>query len=303
MSIFNWFFSKRPSVKPSSTALREAGAYREKQMPTGPAHTNHAEVPMPQRIASVDTANGDPADIRQRRHARREQLYLIIRESMTRMGVLSASYSFKVLSVDPQGMQFMVMMDMVVETNQAAPLIEKFHEMEALIFQSALSRYDITVTAVYWRTAAGRASSSASTSPVARSKPGVSPSAPDAAEALQAPPFQPSGHQGLAPSAATASSVGALRKAPFEPRFDPIEADEVTAFKQAMQAASSHSSADNSQPKTSKERGKSIVNSLTSRQSRKTLPSYTLLTGFEETQMPDPGNHPDLSRTQYGDLQ
>lgn len=299
MSIFNWFSRKRPSVKPPFTAMREAGTNREKQIPTGAAHANHADVPMPQRIARVDAANGDPADIRQRRHARREQLYLIIRESMTRMGVLSASYSFKVLSVDPQGIEFMVMMDMVVETNQAAPLIEKFHEMEALIFQSAMSRYDITVTAVYWRTAASRAA----TGSVARSKPGVSPSAPDAAEALQAPPFQPSGHQGLAPSAATASNVGAPRKAPVEPRFDPIEADEVTAFKQAMQAASSHSTADNSQLKTSKERGKAMVNSLTSRQSRKTLPSYTLLTGFEETQMPDPGNHPDLSRTQYGDLQ
>ena len=302
MSFFNWFSSKRPPVKPLAPVLRETGGHREKSMPSGAAHANHAEIPMPQRMAPVDAANGDVADVRQRRHARREQLYLIIRESMTRMGVLSASYSFKVLSVDPQGIEFMVMMDMVVATNQAAPLIEKFHEMEALIFQSALSRYDITVTAVYWRTTAGHASS-ASTSPVVRSKPGVSLFAPDAAAALQAPPFRPSGHQGLAPGAATPSNVGALRKAPADPRFDPIEADEFTAFKQAMQAATGQSSVDNSQPKTAKERGKAMVSSLTSRQSRKTLPSYTLLTGFEETQMPDLGNHPDLSRTQYGDLQ
>lgn len=308
MSFFNWFSSKRPPVKPPAPALHEAGGHREKLMPLGAAHAHHAELPMPQRMAPLDVAKGDPADIRQRRHARREQLYLIIRESMTRMGVLSASYSFKVLSVDPQGIEFMVMMDMDVEAAQAAHLIEQFHEMEMLMIQSALSRFEITVSAVYWRTAAGRrasdvsASAASTGSAAARSKPGVSPFASDAAAALQASPFRPSGYQGLAPSAATASTAGAFRKAPAAPRFDPIAADEFTAFKQAMQAASGQSSTDNSQPRTPKERGKAMVSSLTSRQSRKTLPSYTLLTGFEETQMPDPGSHPDLSRTQYGDL-
>lgn len=49
---------------------------------------------------------------RLKRHARREQLYVGIREAMTRAGVLSASYKFKVLSLDQPGDKFMVMMDL-----------------------------------------------------------------------------------------------------------------------------------------------------------------------------------------------
>ena len=44
--------------------------------------------------------------------ARRELLYAVVREAMVRAGVLSSSYKFKVLSLDPRGRQFLVMVDL-----------------------------------------------------------------------------------------------------------------------------------------------------------------------------------------------
>jgi hypothetical protein len=43
---------------------------------------------------------------------RREMLYAVVREAMVRAGVLSSTYKFKVLSLDPRGRQFMVMVDL-----------------------------------------------------------------------------------------------------------------------------------------------------------------------------------------------
>ena len=44
--------------------------------------------------------------------ARRELLYAVVRDAMTRAGVLSAGYKFKVLSLDARGRQFLVMVDL-----------------------------------------------------------------------------------------------------------------------------------------------------------------------------------------------
>jgi hypothetical protein len=76
MSFLNWF-----SEKPATDSLP----------PAGDAATS-----------------GDGS--RLKRHARREQLYVVIRDAMTRAGVLSASYKFKVLSLDQPGENFMVML-------------------------------------------------------------------------------------------------------------------------------------------------------------------------------------------------
>ena len=78
----------------------------------------------------------------------RELLYAAVREAMIRAGVLSGSYKFKVLSLDPRGEQFMVMMDLAQEFGAQA---ERLAEMEVMIAHSAKSRYNIRVTAVYWR--------------------------------------------------------------------------------------------------------------------------------------------------------
>jgi hypothetical protein len=79
---------------------------------------------------------------------RRELLYTVVRDAMVRAGVLSASYKFKVLSLDQRGRQFLVMMDLAREYGGETV---RLSEIEALIAQTAKARYDILVTAVYWR--------------------------------------------------------------------------------------------------------------------------------------------------------
>ena len=79
---------------------------------------------------------------------RRELLYAVVREAMVRAGVLSSSYKFKVLSLDPRGRQFMVMVDLA---EGAASDTSRLAEIEAMIAQSAKARYEIVVSAVYWR--------------------------------------------------------------------------------------------------------------------------------------------------------
>ncbi len=85
---------------------------------------------------------------RHKRHARREQLYVVIRDAMTRAGVLSASYKFKVLSLDQPGENFMVMMEFS-RSFDGPP--GKLAVMEGLIIKNAKALFEITVPAVYWR--------------------------------------------------------------------------------------------------------------------------------------------------------
>jgi hypothetical protein len=83
-----------------------------------------------------------------KRLERREQLYKVVRDSMTRSGILSAEYKFKVLSLDAGGGQYMVMMDC---HNPEVAVPDRLNGIEAMITKAALSGHDIEVTAMYWR--------------------------------------------------------------------------------------------------------------------------------------------------------
>lgn len=85
---------------------------------------------------------------RAERVERREQLYAVLRDAMTRAGVLSASYKFKVLSLDSRGGNYLVMIDLSSLASVDAP---RMAEIESVIAQSAKSRHEILVAAVYWR--------------------------------------------------------------------------------------------------------------------------------------------------------
>lgn len=78
----------------------------------------------------------------------RDQLYEVIREVMTRSGVLSASYKFKVLALDKQASSYLVMVDL-----SSVPTGSAFRpaDTEEKIVQRAMRRYRIAVSAVYWR--------------------------------------------------------------------------------------------------------------------------------------------------------
>jgi hypothetical protein len=197
-------------------------------------------------------------DRKVKRHARREQLYVAIRESMTRAGVLSASYKFKVLSLDQRGDQFLVMMDVAPGLGSQA---DKLAEIETLLISTAKSLFSIYVTSVYWRT---------DNRPAAANAVNFGASQPAALES-QPMPFE--------------AAKPAL-KDPGAQRFDPIHDDEMAAFKQALTAASAQ------HPATPDASGKS----------RSGLRSYTLITGFEDTEMPESSAAPALSATQYGEL-
>ncbi len=197
-------------------------------------------------------------DRKVKRHARREQLYVAIRECMTRAGVLSASYKFKVLSLDQRGDQFLVMMDVAPELGSQAV---KLTEIETLLISTAKSLFSIYVTSVYWRT---------DNLPV-----GIN-AVKSATRQPAAPGSQPLPLEVVRPAV----------KQPGAQRYDPIHDDEMAAFKLALVAASAHN------PATPDGTGKS----------RSGLRSFTLITGFEDTEMPDSSAAPALSATQYGEL-
>jgi len=261
MSFLHWFSSKPHPVKSSAAEeQKRAAAAREKSPPS-----------IPGRLPLEAAAPGDGAKLK--RHARREQLYVAIRESMTRSGVLSASFKFKVLSLDQRGNEFLVMMDLAKAFGRSS---EQLSEIETLIIQNAKARFEITVPAVYWRID--------ETAIVVKPRP-----APEAA---------PSGPAPLVDTAKPAK--------PPAPRYEPIQADEVAAFKQALMAASAQGPAAGAEANVKdkdKDKDKEKDKDAAKGKSVKSGPrSYALLTGFEDTEMPDSPSSPALSSTQYGDL-
>jgi hypothetical protein len=86
---------------------------------------------------------------RSRRILRREQLFAVVRESLIRGGVLSTSYDFKVLTLDPMGDTFLVLIDLALSAEFMSD--EYLLEIERWIQNSAESRHGMTVRSVYWR--------------------------------------------------------------------------------------------------------------------------------------------------------
>jgi hypothetical protein len=173
MSLINWL-SQKSAVKSTTSPAPEEPAASQ----TSPA-AQDSRPPQGRRAERVE---------------RREQLYAVVRHAMSSAGVLSASYKFKVLSLDSRGASFLVMMDMMSKASEDP---QRRAEIEAVIAHNAKSRFEIVVAAVYWRlsdyVAAGLSNRQAQTG-----KP----------------------------------------LAPVEParRADPINADEVLAFKNAFSA-------------------------------------------------------------------
>jgi hypothetical protein len=270
MSMFSWMF---PSPKPAKPQPESSGLSREEA--TRPARSAKDGGP-------VD--NAQPANRKSERMARRELLYSVVREAMTRAGVLSSGYKFKVLSLDPRGRQFLVMVDLARDHGGETA---RLAEIEALIAQAAKARHDILVTAVYWRmnehVAVGDLGG--------RARPGDSQPIP-----LDSQP------------AALVSSPAPLEPAParLQPqpvtrsRYEPIQPDEVAAFKEALASGVAN-------PGAAAAAAVGVAHGATARafdgSARHGPQSYTLLTGFEDTELPDQDQRtPSLSGTQYGDL-
>lgn len=259
MSILSWFTRKSAPV-PARNMDPSGLLNPEATVPLVPGRDGRQ---MPEPAPPEHAANR-----KNERMERRELLYTVVRDAMVRAGVLSASYKFKVLSLDQRGSQFLVMMDLAREFGGDTA---RLSEIEALIAQTAKSRYDIAVTAVYWRT----------NEHVAVGNPQKAAAAPRpvaaAAGARPAPATAPL-------AASTAAPRPALRPPPVP--FDPIEADEVAAFKKALSSAATGDPA--------------VPRGVPVRTGPLRRPRAD---DFADTEMPQAGPRgPDLSGTQYGDL-
>jgi len=168
--------------------------------------------------------------LRQQRSTRREMLFSLVRENMIRLGVLSSHYKFKVLTLDPAGDQFIVMMDWQAGATLAGPQFEKDCEKS---LQSLLEerRQAYKVKAVYWRGAT--ATEAVAARPPAVRAPGPAASAPaprreppaplpieqvsdDELKALQAALRQAGGSSAAAPA-----TRGGRRPPAETPDFEP----------------------------------------------------------------------------------
>lgn len=270
MSFFSWLSPARRSGKAASEP-ESSGLSRIESTKPYPGS----------RPATAQGSNAQPANRKSERMARRELLYSVVRQCMTNAGVLSTGYKFKVLSLDARGTQFLVMVDLArAHSGDTGSLAE----IEAMIAQSAKTRFDIIVTSVYWRLNEHVAVGINSGRPAApRATPVAAAPAP-AAVAPTAPTAAPAAAQ-----AAPLSRSGA--------RFEPIQNDEVEAFKRALAGGASGSDA---LVQAGGAKARDFDGSA-----HHGPQSYTLLTGFEDTELAgdDPPLRPGaLSTTQYGDL-
>ena len=317
MSLFSWFSRKPapPKAKPRSAGAEPSGLLNaDATVPLAPGRPGQ---PLLQPVPPEHAANR-----KNERMERRELLYTVVRDAMVRAGVRSASYKFKVLSLDQRGRQFLVMMDLAREYGGETA---RLSEIEALIAQTAKTRYDILVTAVYWRindhVAVGLPQKGITPTPVpsaaapqvvARNPvPAPVPAAPAPVAAPASSllfPAEPAARFPTTPTALGRTPSGTTAPAPLLPasntgpaplapasapaRFEPIEADEVAAFKRALADAAGRAPV---APAAAARPGVAV------RSGPLLPPSHS--TDFADTEMPgSDGQSTALSTTQYGEL-
>ena len=292
MTFFNWFTKKSDSTAAvrSPVTVQKAnhshGASPSALTPSLSPTPSTPSIPsFPLRPPADPTSRSE--ERKAKRHIRREQLYVTIRQAMTRSGVLSASFKFKVLSLDQHGDQFLVMMDVHPSLGLKE---EKLLQSEALVMQIAKAQFGILVTAVYWRvdTQAG----------LDKANPASEASTPNA----------------IAVCAVTATAPAAMARKLAASRFEPLDDGEMIAFRRALAAAAAHTippESDSAKTFAAPATAATVVIPESSAKSRSGLHPHTVVTGFEDTEMPELDKRaklaelaelPALSTTQYGDL-
>lgn len=143
-----------------------------------------------------DAALSGTDPLKSRRQVHREQLYQVVREVMLRAEVLAASYKFKVLSLDGEGRQYLIMIDLL-KSPSVAP--ELWLLLESKMIRNAATHHSLVVKAVYWR-------------------PGVE---------TPAMSIKPTVPERVVPTKSA-------RNTPHEAAFEPICTQEMLAFKNAL---------------------------------------------------------------------
>lgn len=254
MSLFDWFTRTKKAPKKTAAPPHTGLGHIEATAPLMPSEKIRGK--------TVPASAGHDTHHKTERLERREQLYRVVRDSMIRAGVLAASYKFKVLSLDAHGRQYLIMMDL---SNQVAGDSARLTEIENMITQAAKARHDMTVSAVYWRVNA------------------QNPAALPPTQVTSATPPRPrQATERQASHPPTAPKLPASQ----HPTYEPLQADEVAAFKRALASvtpAAAHGAS-----------GQVITSGR-----RNPAPPVE----FEDTQMVPPDEHASpLSVTQYGDL-
>ncbi len=339
MGIVNWLLGKsEPTAQPSTRPLQSdihatlADATRP-LMGARPASSGAAS-------ANAGSPAQRMEQRRTERNARRELLFQVVRESMVRVGVLSSAFKFKVLALDQRGRTFLVMIDLSAEFAGETAKLAEIEAMIAqsaknryeLVVQAVYWRFYETVSN-------GTARIAASSAPVplfgthsyTNSRPAPLSEVPYPSVPARAPVAQP---MPMARPSPTASAASAARPAPAsaakplapltartgnKPGADPLEQAEVEAFKRALASGSqpgmsiplggSPASANayaTTQAYTSPHAAMANAPALAAATAAKAaslaaINNKLLLTGYEDTEMPDP-DAPVLSTTQYGEM-
>lgn len=342
MGFFNWFSAKSAAKTDPASQTDIHATLVDKTRPfVAPNKTSSNETPLnpAQRLEQRRTE----------RNARRELLFQVVRESMVRVGVLSSAFKFKVLALDQRGKTFLVMIDLSAEF---AGETDKLSEIEALISQTGKNRFDLIVQAVYWRFYDSVVSNSVTRANGAASAPaplfGLPPQRPASATAqarpLAAPAPTPttSPVASIVPTRVIPTTQPALRPATssaYNPSAnpaarslgtDPLEQDEVAAFKRALASGAQPGLAiplggGNAIAPQPRPAAPGVAPAVAQTAAAKAAPlphpatlaaaaaakaasmavinNKLLLTGYEDTEMPDPDEPaPVLSTTQYGEL-
>lgn len=274
MALFGWLSPKTPPQAPAAPAT--SGSLRD-----GEAKLSDPEertVPNAAQDVARRTENAALREqLRMASMARREQLYNVVRDSLMQEGIMATSYKFKVLALDQGGRQYLVMVDLSPSLNKSNAQLTV---IENVIAKAAKARHEIVVLGTYWRineqlretsapveAAPARpvAPTPAAAAPVVAPKP-----APVVAPAPTSPPA-------VAPEAAAANN-GA------NPRYEPLQSEEMLAFKRALAATGTATPAANGP--------------------RPAPRSYSpLATGYEDTQVVSPDTRPPgLGPTQFGGM-
>jgi hypothetical protein len=323
MGFFNWFSAKPapPSTASSQTDIHATLA--DATRPFLPANGKLGLKPPVQTALGASTQRVEQR--RTERNARRELLFQVVRESMVRVGVLSSAFKFKVLALDQRGRTFLVMIDL---SSEFAGETDKLAEIEALIAQTAKTRYELVVQAVYWRfydtVASGSVAPRAVTSGVPTAMMGTSASVrPPVAQYVPPPKMQ----------AVPAAPIRApIPPQPAANQADPIDLDEVAAFKRALASGAQPGMAIPMGGSTAAAKplpatfAKPVAAAVPKAGAALPVPSTgpapvlgaaaaaraaslaainnkLLLTGYEDTEMHDSDEPaPALSSTQYGEL-
>jgi hypothetical protein len=332
MGFFNWLFAK-PALR--SDASPHSGVHTSLADATRPFFPAKPGAKSASPLAAPAAAGNSSERMEQRRNernTRRELLFQVVRESMVRIGVLSSAFKFKVLALDQRGHTFLVMIDLSAEF---AGETDKLTEIENLIAQSAKTRYDLTVQAVYWRFydsvsgIAGRPNAASAPTPLF----GVQSSRPAPLSAQPFPSVPPVASPAVATAAVASAKPAFSRPAPLTTapqEIDPLEHDEVEAFKRALASGSqpgmaiplggnsaalaaavrpapAKPAAANPVPvkpavaKAAPAASLAAIATAKAAAAAAAVHNKLLLTGYEDTEMPDP-DAPELSGTQYGEL-